>query len=279
MHRVRGWVRKAGVARSIAAAFGFITIWMGAGCASYKTPGSAASFRAMGITVEDAEAQTDASIARKLARKPLAGFPSNLAVVRVQGPEYCSRTARGYGFGRYSIVSTRDVEPESAFTRIEPMPMVEGVATLNRLVMPQQLDSEEDLRKAAATVQADMLLLYTFDTQFETSTKVKPLGLVTLGLFPDRVARVTSTASAALLDTRNGYVYGLAEGTGEQEQLSNAWNSEEALDEARLRAEKLAFEKLVNAFEATWGRVVARYAQPTAGQSADRAAARSTESR
>jgi hypothetical protein len=232
------------------------------GCASYRTPGSRADFSAMGITPEEVNAQTDISIAKRLERKPLAGFPTHIAVVRVQGVGYCSETVRGHGEGRYTVVTTRDVEPENAFQRVANLPMVEGVATLNRLVLPPRLDTEEDLRKAAASVQADMLLLYTFDTAFETSTKVKPLGLVTLGLFPDRVTRVTSTASAALLDTRNGYVYGLAEGTSEKKQLSNAWNDEDALDESRRHAEREAFEKLVDAFSTTWRSVVARYGPP-----------------
>lgn len=233
-----------------------------AGCGSYRTPGSHADFRAMGITQEQADGQTDFSIARRLERKPLAGFPAHIAVVRVQGCDYYSPTARGYGNGRFTVVMTRDVESDSTVERLAALPMIAELGTLNRLVLPPRLDTDEDLRKAAASIQADMLLLYTFDTQFETNTKVKPLGLVTLGLFPDRVSRVMSTASAALIDTRNGYVYGLAEGTGEQEQVTNAWNTEDALDQARRRAEQQAFDSLVEAFEKTWHRVVARYGPP-----------------
>lgn len=233
------------------------------GCASgvsrYQVPGAAADFRAMGITSTEAESQTDAGIARKLDRQPLARFPSSIAMVRVQGANYRSYTSRGYGDGCYTIVTNRDVENEAAFNRIAALPMVSDVQPLNRLVIPDRLRTELDLRGAAANVQADMLLLYTFDTEFETTTKVKPLGLLTLGLFPDRQARVTSTAIAALVDTRNGYVYGLAEATGRESQITNAWNTEDAVDQSRRKAEKQAFDGLVGEIESMWRRVAARF--------------------
>lgn len=241
-------------------------MWL-AGCTSYRTPAAAADFHALGITAEQVDEQTDIGIARRLERKPLAGFPANVAIVRVQGIGH-HHEHRGYSHangGRYAIITTRDVETDEAYGRLQQLPMVQGIATLNRLVLPDRLETEEDLRKAAATVQADMLLLYTFETQFETEKKVQPLGLITLGLFPDRVARVTSTASAALVDTRNGYVYALAEGSAERQRLSNAWNDRDALDQSRREAERDAFHKLITSFESAWSDVVDRYAHPESG--------------
>ena len=237
-----------------------MTICFGTGCASYSAKSiGRADFRAMGITEEQADAQTDISIAKRLERKPLAAFPTAIAVVRVQEHGYCSPTARGFGHGNFSVVTTRDVEPDDAFTKIATLPMVEGVAPLNKLVLPANLQSEEHLRQGAANVQADMLLIYTFDTVFTSDKKMAPLGVVTLGLFPDRTARVTSTASAALVDTRNGYVYGLAEATGRESQLTNAWNSKQAVDDARRNAERHAFENLAKEFPTMWQGVVDRY--------------------
>lgn len=239
----------------------FALAWMG-GCgmkSAYSVPGAAADFRALGITPDEVEAQTDVSIARRLDRKPTARFPTSIAVVRVQGANYRSYTARGYGDGQFTIVTTRDVEPANAFDRLEELPMVAGVHSLNQLVMPRQVRSEEDLRGAAANVQADMLLIYTFDTQFETNKKIQPLGLVTLGLFPDRDVRVTCTASAALMDTRNGFVYDLAEATAQEKKLSNAWNNEDAIDTSRRKTEAAAFVSLVGEIEKKWQRVAGRY--------------------
>jgi hypothetical protein len=232
------------------------------GCASYRVPGMAADFHALGITPQEVEARTDSSIAARLDRQPLAGFPAQIAVVRVQGAGYRSHTTRGYGEGRFTVVTNRDVESDDAVDRMGALPMVAGVAPINRLVLPERLDSEESLRSAAANVQADMLLLYTFDTQFETDKKIAPLGLISLGLLPDRVARVTSTASAALVDTRNGYVYGVAEATGRDDQLTNAWNDREAVDSSRRKAESEAFDGLVGEFETLWNGVVQRYGPP-----------------
>jgi hypothetical protein len=64
----------------------FIFLMIGAGCASYSAPGKSADFRAMGITAVQASALTDRDIAHRLDRKPLAGFPASVAVVRVQAP-------------------------------------------------------------------------------------------------------------------------------------------------------------------------------------------------
>jgi hypothetical protein len=232
------------------------------GCASYTTPGRAADFRAMGITPEQADAMTDSAMLERLQRKPLAGFPTSIAVARVQDRGYRAYQTKSYGEGRYSIVTTRDVESDDSFDRLAKLPLVAGLAPINRLVIPSRLDSERDLRTAAASVQADMLLIYTFDTQFGSESKIAPLATFTLGLFPEREARVTSTASAALLDTRNGYVYGLAEGTSHTTQLANAWTSETAVEESRRRAEREAFDKLVAGLETMWQGVVARYGPP-----------------
>jgi len=229
------------------------------GCASYKTPGAAADFRAMGITPEEVEDVTDSSIARRLDRKPTAAFPTALAVVRVQASGYRAHNTYSYGGGNYSIVSVHDVESDEAFRRIEELSMIRGVAALNKLVLPDRLSDEEDLREGAAAVQADVLFIYTFDTTFGVEDKLKPLSVFTLGLFPQDEARVVSSAYGVLVDTRTGYVYGLAEGTAREQQLANAWTSETAVDQSRRRAERKAFEKMVDSFVTTWNGVVREY--------------------
>jgi len=234
---------------------------MASGCAmSYRTPGPGASFRSLGVTDEDVEQGTDFAIGRRLERKPLAAFPAHIAIVRVQGGGYYSHSSRSYGRGNFSVVTTRDVESDAAFECLAALPAIRGLAPLNRLVISEYLNDEEDLRQAAASVQADMLLIYTFDTVFDVEEKIAPLSFVTLGLFPDDEARVTSTVSAALLDTRNGYVYGLAEATSHQTQLANNWTSRAAVDQSRRRAEQEAFDRLVENLAVMWDRVVREYA-------------------
>ena len=89
------------------------------------------------------------------------------------------------------------------------------------------------------------------------------LPVISLGLSPNQQARVVTTASAVLMDTRNGYVYGTAEATERNERLASGWTSDDAIDAARLKTEKGAFEKLVENLETTWKTVLARH-DPTA---------------
>lgn len=231
-----------------------------ASCQSYKTPGRAADFQALGITKAEQLDRTDTSIEVQLARKPAASFPAAIAVVRVQDRGYSSySTGPAYGHGKFTIVSTREVESDENLQRLSTFPQLRGVAPLNRLVLPKQIDKEMDLRMAAASVQADVLLLYTFDTAFYSDTTIPALGVISLGLIPNEMKKVTSTASAAFIDTRTGYVYGLCEATGKCDRLHNAWNSREALDGARLSAEREAFGKLVDEMGETWTQIAREY--------------------
>ena len=87
--------------------------------------------------------------------------------------------------------------------------------------------------------------------------------MVTLGLSPNQQAQVVCTASAVLMDTRNGYVYGVAEATEKGDQLASAWTSSSAVDDTRRRTEAKAFEKLVGEMEKSWVGVVRTYAKAT----------------
>ncbi|MDY7108286.1 MAG: hypothetical protein SYC29_06575 [Planctomycetota bacterium] len=236
------------------------------GCAArYATPSRGADMSLFGGEKAKLQQFTDRKVQVALDRKPTARFPVTLAVVRVQEAGYRSRTARGYGSGEYSVVTTRDIEEDEDFKAINDLDRISGVATVNRLLLPARLSDDRELRAAAAAVHADMLLLYTLDTAFTTEDGMRPLTVLTLGLFPTKNVRVNSTASALLLDTRTGYVYGVAEASAEGAQLANAWTSGDAADQARRRIEREAFGRLVGRFEHAWADVVAihdRHAGP-----------------
>ncbi|HEV2293341.1 MAG TPA: hypothetical protein VGR35_05760 [Tepidisphaeraceae bacterium] len=260
-------------ARSTAAAAAMALACAGiAGCASYAAPGGPADLGVMGVQPQlaaDREAQTGATMQEKFDRKPLARFPAAIAVARVQAPGYRSRTARSYGGhgGAYSVVTTRDVEKPEHFEKLSKLELIDGIGPINRLLLPTTgLRSDQELREAAASMQADMLLIYTLDTSVYVRDMAKPLSIVSLGLSPNQQARVTTTASAVLMDTRNGYVYGLAEATDSYNRLASAWTNEDAIDAARIRTESAAFDKLVDELEKTWAGVVARYARPAAAR-------------
>ncbi len=93
------------------------------GCASYHAPGRGADLSVMGVSAEAQKAGTPTDINASFDKRPLANFPANIAVVRIQAPGYRSATAEGFGSGAYSIVLTRDVEPEDAIGRIAKLPM------------------------------------------------------------------------------------------------------------------------------------------------------------
>src|SRR5688572_16047936 len=132
------------------------------GCAaSYHAPGRAADFRALGITPEAQAAGAPTDINSAFNRKPLASFPAGVAAVRIQAPGYHSRTAEVHGHGAFSVVTTRDVESAESMDRLTKLPHLRGIAPVNRMLLPAQLNSAHDLRMAAAQIQADMVLVYT----------------------------------------------------------------------------------------------------------------------
>jgi hypothetical protein len=225
------------------------------GCAAYRTPGRGAN-----LDVFERKSLTDRGLVQVMQSKPLAVFPAGIAMVRLQSPGYISQTTRGIGQGKYCVIVTRDIEKDEHFKRITELPKVAGVASISRLLLPNRFDSDLELRHVAAKLHADLLLIYTVDTVFYTDDMASPLTVVTLGLIPTRVAHVTSTCSALLIDTRSGYLYATAEATSKKSRLANAWSNKFALDTARLNAETDAFDQMVGQFEVAWHGVVASYA-------------------
>ena len=240
------------------ALFFFLTTGCGA---HYTTPGRGADLQAMSGYASEAPQPGDPSIVSAMGTRPLARFPTGVAVVRIQAPGYESETAEGWGTGRYSIITTRDIEAPADLERLAKLPLVSGVGPINRLLLPSVLESDRELREAAARMHADVLLVYTLDTTFLVEDKATPLTVVSLGLSPNQQAKVVCTASALLMDTRNGYLYGVAEATDRQDQLASAWTSKAAVDQTRRRTETKAFAKLVGEVEKTWSGVVQIYAK------------------
>jgi hypothetical protein len=228
------------------------------GCGSrYYPPGRAADMTLF-TGGDPRDALTDVGILRVLNRPALAGLPATLAVARVQSAGYTNYRARGWGQGKYSIVSTRDVETDEDFARLAELKGIDHAVPIGKLLLSERLTSDRELRAAAASLGADLLLVYTFDTTFATEDGFVPLTVVTLGLFPTKTARVNCTASAVLLDTRSGRVYAACEATEDTTQLANAWTSNAAIDQSRRRVEARAWEGLLGEVANTWGGVSRR---------------------
>ena len=196
------------------------------------------------------------------AAKPAAGFPAGIAAVRVQAPGYHSyyteREGGVYGQGRYSVITVKEVEEDADIQRIARLPQVGGLITLSTLLLPAKLQSDSELREAAARLKADMVLLYTFDTSFHNNDASVALNVVTLGLSPTRRVFVRVAASALLIDTRTGFIYAALEANEKRQAISNAWESRETADRARRDAEKAAFKALVSEFEKNWPQIIER---------------------
>jgi hypothetical protein len=222
-----------------------------AGCASYVTPGGPVSIPEI----------VESDIGEALSREPATSFPAHLIIARVQAPGYVSYSNRGYGNGNFSVLTARDIESDADFARLKSLEGVAGVGPLSRVLLPTQLNSLRDIRTAAAQLRGDIVLLYTFDTAFRTDTlRIGPLQAVSLGFFPNKKAQVTSTCAVAFIDVRTGYVYGVAESSGTEEQRSGLWGTQAAIESARAVAERDAFAGALTEAAAVWGAIVAQYA-------------------
>ena len=220
----------------------------GTGCATnYVTPASGVSLAE--IADDDLRAYYE--------RQPASPFPANIAIVRVQDSGYVTNTGLGYGHGRYTIMTTRDIETDEAFEKIAQLPLVDGVAPIGRLLLSPNASTIKDLRAPAAKLRADLLLVYSVDTSFSVEGKsLGPLSAISLGFIRNKKAHVTATVAGVLVDVRTGFVYGTTEATATEEQRASIWSTEIAIDSSRLRAETAAFDCFVAEFQRLWKGVV-----------------------
>jgi len=233
-----------------------VTLLCAWGCASAYLPPSGRA---------DLKGITSLSMQDSFAAEPTAQFPTGIAVVRVQTSRYQNYHTRHHGGvhgeGRFSVVTTREVEADLDIERIQSLQGVAGIVGLNSLLIPDTLQSDQDLREAAARLKAEMLLLYTFQTTFHREDRLEALKTVTLGILPSRKITANVTASALLIDTRTGFIYAALEATKRDDTLANAWTSEGSADRLRRDLEGEAFKALVDEFVANWPRVVERAGQ------------------
>lgn len=242
------------------------------GCSQYTTPGGPARMsmfssvpaESMVVTTPGGGSRVPAPDMNDIEierREPLANFPTSIVYVRVQERGYKSYTTEGKGKGAFSVVFARDIEGEEDWQRLNRLVDVAQVGPLSKLLVPEYLQSEKDLRTAAARMNADMLLIYTLDTTFMDRDTSAGLTVVTLGLGPTINVRVMCTVSALLLDTRSGYTYGVIEETAVEEKNTSALSSKNEMDKMRLGVERRAFEQFIEEFEVLWKNVAEQYSK------------------
>ena len=223
------------------------------GCATYIPPGAKA----------DLQLFAPADIQAGFAAKPSNPFPASIAVVRVQAPTYSNyyiqQRGGNYGSGRYSVILVKEADEESQLERLSKLSQFAGVVTVNRMLLPERLEGDREIRVAASRLQADLVLLYTFDTSFFDTDVAKPLTVITLGLSPTRKISAVTTASALLMDTRTGYIYSAYEVTERAQTFATSWGSRDSADEARRANEQTAFKRVIDEFVTSWPKVLERH--------------------
>lgn len=229
----------------------FTTILLLTGCASsYVTPGGH-------VNLSDVQ---DGEIKDIYELKPTAKFPSNIAFTRIQQSGYNSYSSQGYGTGRFSVVTNREVASDSDLERITQLSDVAALVPLSKILIPKNITGLRDIRLAAAKLHADVLMVYTFDTTFKVGPKkFQTSDIISLGFFDNKEVKVQTTASAAFYDAKTGYLYGLAEATEDKSQISDLWGSNSIVDELRKETEKIAFTSLISEIENTWNAIVKEY--------------------
>ncbi len=227
-------------------------LFLAGACSTYTTPGAGVALGSI--------AEQDGDISEAYSREPAATFPVNMAIVRVASSGYRSRSSSSVGSGAFSVVTTRDIETEESLSRLAALPRVAAVAPVSRLLLPGNLGSVRDLRTSAAQLRADVMLIYTIDTRFRTeATDVGPLQTIALGFLPNRKATVHATFAFMIVDVRTGFIYGTGETTATGDQRSNLWGTEAAIEAARLKAEREAFETGIGEVEKLWTSILAQH--------------------
>ena len=232
------------------------------GCSSHVVAPSGADMSAFGMVAdpETREWQTDLDIAKTLELVPLARFPTAMAVVRVQSAVPYSRSSGvSYGRGAYSVVLTPTVERNEHLDQLRDLEQLNGVVRLNRLVLGTQLRTDKELRNAAARLHADLVLIYTINTEWTIDDDPEPLDAITFGLSRFKNITVTSTATALLMGTHNGFVYATTEVARDKKYKDNAWRTSEQIEAAQEVLEQEAFDGLVDSFTESWPEVIRVY--------------------
>jgi hypothetical protein len=224
------------------------------GCATYVTPGAKAELQSF----------APPDIQQGFAVAPTNPFPASIAAVRVQASDYSSysieRHGGSYGRGKYSVILTREVGEDLQLERVGKLDQVAGIVSINRMLLPERLDGEREIRTAASRLQADLVLLYTFDTSFYDTQKSAALTAITVGMARTKRIFATTTCSALLLDTRTGYIYSAYEVTERAEGSASSWATSDSADELRRGNEQEAFKRLAEEMVTTWPKVLERHA-------------------
>lgn len=225
------------------------------GCASYVNSPAGRAY-----ADSRREAFSHPLIARAYNAKPTAHFPATVALA----PQDHAATQE-----------LRALDATNKLDALKSLPKLGRIVNLSSLVFsdtdgeipgrdgkPAPIWNKSDvlLREAAARLHADMVLLLKFETSITNGKVFRPLGTLSLGLFPNDRSEIITTALAAVVDTRTGYVYGTAERSAGRTCHAMTWDDETS-NRATRRTQSDAMAKLLGEFPALWDGIVAKHAR------------------
>lgn len=209
------------------------TLFAFAGCSSYVNSPAVSRDRAA-----KAEAFTHPLIARALHAKPAIHFPATIAVA----PQDSAAQEH-----------LRALDATGRLDSLKALPQIAAVAPLSTLLLGEAETHDIIVREAAARMHADAVLLITVSTTATDGSVIAPLTVLSLGLFPNQRYEIISTALAALVDVRTGYVYGTLERSAARTGFTTSYGDSAT---AKHQAERQAMGKLFGEFPAFWSGVV-----------------------
>lgn len=185
--------------------------------------------------------------------KPTVTFPATLAVARIQ-------TAGNYGTGApsYRIIDVRGYETELA-DKMERLPGLHRMVPISNILLSGNPSQPDALRQAASTLKADLLFVYSVNTELREQDWSSPLSVVTFGMAPTVTVKVITTVSGALIDPDTGYLYGVVESTEKKEQKAAYMTVCNAWDQCREVTEQKAMEKMTDQLRDLWQGVQKEY--------------------
>ncbi len=192
---------------------------------------------------------SDPLIARAANARPTMQFPATIAIAA------SDHSVREHirALSAFGKLDGLDSLPQLARTVIVSPVVVGDTDSEHRI------GADLRLREAAAKLHADAVLIIANESQLTDGSVVAPLTALSLGLFPNKRYELISTAFAALVDTRTGYIYGTNEKSRARTGLTMSWGSDDVIHRARSKAEREALEKLFADFPAFWRGIVAAH--------------------
>lgn len=182
---------------------------------------------------------------------PNLQLPATLAIARIQSQYYGNTPG-------FHIINNRALESKIDMSPIRNQKGIRDMVILNSLLASGELSSSSQLRASAKSLKADVLLVYTIDTQSEYRDNASILSVFSLGMAPTVKMSVTTTITAVLIDTQTGFLYGTFETTSHKEQTAAAMTSNDARGQCQDFTEKDAMTQMINRFPELWNQVLSQ---------------------